>query len=102
MRTTALRQERSYNGSARIDSRGWQRNYAPNRRIFTYVGPFRSDLMRLVMTATPYVAGPDVFLPNAAAPPPGADVQGKWPPNSYEPRRCSYHSSLADTDSGIF
>ena len=27
---------------------GWQRIYAPNRRIFTYVRPFRSDLVRLV------------------------------------------------------
>src|SRR5258708_27104081 len=29
--------------------------------------PFRSDLVRLVMTATAYLAGPDVFLPNAVA-----------------------------------
>jgi Nucleoside 2-deoxyribosyltransferase len=64
---SALRQKLSYNGSARIDSRGWQRNYAPDRQIFTYVRPFRSDLVRLVMTATAYLAGPDVFLPNAIA-----------------------------------
>ena len=38
-----------------------------NRGIFTYVGSFISDLVRLVMTATPYVAGPDVFLTNEAA-----------------------------------
>jgi len=63
----ALRQKRSYRGLARIDSRGWQRNYAPNRLIFTYVRPFRSDLVRLVMTAIAYLAGPDVFLPNAVA-----------------------------------
>src|SRR5712672_3167852 len=43
------------------------RRHAPNRRIFAYAHPFRSDLVRLVMTATAYLAGPDVFLPNAAA-----------------------------------
>src|SRR5260370_18343258 len=64
---SASRQKRSYNGLARIDSRGWSRNDAANRRIFTYVRPFRSDLVRLVMTATAYLAGPDVFLPNAVA-----------------------------------
>src|SRR6266568_758223 len=52
---------------ARIDSRDWQRNCAPNRRIFTYVRPFRSDLVRLVMTATAYLAGPDAALPYAFA-----------------------------------
>jgi hypothetical protein len=46
---------------------GWQRIYARNRRIFTYARPFRSDLVRLAMTATAYLAGPDVFLPNAVA-----------------------------------
>ena len=66
-RMSASRHEQSYNGSAQIDSRGWQRNYAPNRRIFTYVRRFRYDLVRLVMTGTAYLAGPDVFLPNAVA-----------------------------------
>src|ERR1019366_5896839 len=64
---TALRQKQSYRGLARIYSRGWQRNFAPNRRIFTYVRPFRSDLVRLAMPITAYLAGPDVFLPNAVA-----------------------------------
>src|SRR4051794_16092030 len=41
--------------------------YAPNRRIFAYARLFRSDLARLVMTATAYLAGPDVFLPDAPA-----------------------------------
>src|ERR1700682_6118193 len=58
----------AFNWSARRVVRwGWQRIYAPNRRIFPYVRPFRSDLVRLVMTATVYLAGPDVFLPNAVA-----------------------------------
>src|SRR6202035_4798972 len=39
----------------------------PNRWIFIYVRPFRSDLVKLVMTATAYLAGPDVFLPDAVA-----------------------------------
>jgi len=59
----ALGQKRSYRGLARIDSRGWQRNYAPNRLIFTYVRPFRSDLVRLVMTAIAYLAGLTCFFP---------------------------------------
>jgi nucleoside 2-deoxyribosyltransferase len=50
-----------------IDSRAGSANYARNRRIFTYARPFRSDLVRLAMTATAYLAGPDVFLPNAVA-----------------------------------
>jgi nucleoside 2-deoxyribosyltransferase len=62
-----MRWKQSYNELARIDSRGWQHNYAPNRQLFTYVRPFRSNLVRLVMTATAYLAGPDVFLPNAVA-----------------------------------
>jgi nucleoside 2-deoxyribosyltransferase len=33
----------------------------------TYVRPFKIHLVRLVMTATAYLAGPDVFLPNAVA-----------------------------------
>jgi hypothetical protein len=47
--------------------------------MFTYVGSFRSDLMRLVITATPYAAGPDVFLPNAAAhAEKKVDISGDW------------------------
>jgi nucleoside 2-deoxyribosyltransferase len=38
-----------------------------DRRIFTYARPFISDLVGLAMTATAYLAGPDVFLPNAVA-----------------------------------
>jgi hypothetical protein len=64
---SALSPKQSYRGLARIDSRGWQRNYTPNRRIFTYVRPFSPILVRLAMTAIAYLAGPVVFLPNAVA-----------------------------------
>jgi nucleoside 2-deoxyribosyltransferase len=40
--------------------------FARTRRTLTYAGSFGSDLVRLSMTAIAYLAGPDVFLPNAA------------------------------------
>src|ERR1700682_2344549 len=43
------------------------RNYAPERRVFTYVRAFKFNLTRLFMTIRAYLAGPDVFLPNAIA-----------------------------------
>ena len=50
----------------RRSSRGAdQRDYALNRRIACR--PLRSDLERLVMIAIAYLAGPDVFLPDAVA-----------------------------------
>jgi nucleoside 2-deoxyribosyltransferase len=36
-------------------------------RIFAYVRPFNLKLVKPVMTMTAYLAGPDVFLPNAVA-----------------------------------
>jgi nucleoside 2-deoxyribosyltransferase len=43
-----------------------ERSY-PNRRIFIYIRPLKVHLARAVMTITAYLAGPDVFLPNAVA-----------------------------------
>jgi nucleoside 2-deoxyribosyltransferase len=38
-----------------------------SERVFAYVRPFNLDLVKPVMTVTAYLAGPDVFLPNAVA-----------------------------------
>jgi nucleoside 2-deoxyribosyltransferase len=43
-----------------------QRSY-PNHRIFIYIRQLKIHLARAMMTVTAYLAGPDVFLPNAAA-----------------------------------
>jgi hypothetical protein len=58
-RMSALRHKQSYRGLARIYSRGWQRNYAPNRRILGLCSSIQIRFGETCYdTATAYLAGP--------------------------------------------